>query len=102
MAKAHEVSLLEGGLLHRLAGERSVMVNSLHYQGIDRLGAGLIGEAVAPDGTIEAIRHATARALTLGVQWHPEFDCGHDGLSARIFEAFGQAMRAARMVLAAD
>ena len=102
MAKAHEVTLCEGGLLHRLAGERRVMVNSLHHQGIDRLGAGLVCEAAAPDGTIEAVRHASAQALTLGVQWHPEFDCGHDGLSARIFEAFGQAMRAPGMMVAAD
>lgn len=102
MAKAHEVTLFEGGLLHRLAGVRRVMVNSLHTQGIDRLGAGLVCEAAAPDGTIEAIRHASAPALTLGVQWHPEFDCTHDGLSARIFEAFGRAMRAPRMMQAAD
>ena len=102
MAKAHEVTLCEGGLLHRLAGERCVMVNSLHHQGIDRLGAGLVCEAAAPDGTIEAVRLASARALTLGVQWHPEFDCGRDTLSARIFEAFGQAMRAPRMLQAAD
>jgi gamma-glutamyl-gamma-aminobutyrate hydrolase PuuD len=38
------------------------------------------------------------------VQWHPEFDCGHDALSQGIFRVFGDAMRAQRagMVLAAD
>jgi putative glutamine amidotransferase len=80
------------------------MVNSLHNQGIDRLGAGLVVEAAAPDGTIEAIRHAAAPGFAVGVQWHPEFDCGHDGFSQRIFEAFGEAMRGQRggAVLAAD
>jgi putative glutamine amidotransferase len=104
IAKRHEVTLTSGGMLHRLAGARTVMVNSLHNQGIDRLGAGLVVEAVAPDGTIEAVRAVTAPGLALGVQWHPEFDCTEDGFSARIFEAFGEAMRTARgggMVLAA-
>jgi putative glutamine amidotransferase len=104
IAKAHPVDLVPGGLLHHLAGAPQVMVNSLHNQGIERLGAGLVVEARAPDGTIEAIRLAQSAALTLGVQWHPEFDCGEDGFSARIFEAFGDAMRAGRggMALAAD
>ena len=105
MAKAHDVTLTAGGMLHRLAGVQTVMVNSLHDQGIDRLGTGLVVEAVAPDGTIEAVRAVTSPALALGVQWHPEFDCGEDGFSARIFEAFGDAMRRARgsgAILAAD
>ena len=104
MAKAHDIALTEGGMLQRLAGTRHLMVNSLHNQGIDRLGAGLVIEAVAPDGTIEAIRHVTAPGFALGVQWHPEFDCGHDSFSQRIFEAFGEAMRVQRggVLLAAD
>jgi putative glutamine amidotransferase len=104
MAKAHEVTLTAAGLLHQLAGVRDVMVNSLHEQGVDRLGTGLVTEAVAPDGTIEAIRHVGAPGFALGVQWHPEFDCGHDALSQGIFRVFGDAMRAQRagMVLAAD
>jgi putative glutamine amidotransferase len=104
MAKAHGITLTEGGLLHRLAGTRQAMVNSLHNQGIDRLGAGLVTEAVASDGTIEAIRHSTIPGFAVGVQWHPEIDCGYDGFSQRIFEAFGDAMRGQRsgVVLAAD
>jgi putative glutamine amidotransferase len=104
-AKAHDITLTPGGLLHRLAEARTVMVNSLHNQGIDRLGAGLVVEAQAPDGTIEAVRLVGTPGLALGVQWHPEFDCADDAFSRRIFEAFGDAMRAARgggMVLAAD
>jgi putative glutamine amidotransferase len=67
-------------------------VNSLHYQGIDRLGDGLVVEAVAPDGTIEAVRSAAGFAL--GVQWHPEFAAMSDPASRAIFAAFGAALDA--------
>jgi putative glutamine amidotransferase len=104
-AKAHAVRLTEGGLLHQLAGTRDIMVNSLHNQGIDRLAPGLAVDAVAPDGTIEAVRLQHPRGWALGVQWHPEFDCATDAVSASIFSAFGQACRdhlAPAMVLAAE
>ena len=68
---AHPVSLAPHGVLAQLAGTTEVMVNSLHGQGIDRLGEGLVAEAVAPDGTIEAVRVATAKAFAVGVQFHP-------------------------------
>ena len=101
--KAHAVALTPGGWLHRLAGATSASVNSLHHQGIDRLAAGLVTEAVAPDGTIEAVRHGTAPGFVAGVQWHPEYDFGVDALSCAIFASFGQAMRAPQTErLAAD
>ena len=40
---AHEVVLEPGGLLRRLAGQDRIAVNSLHWQGVDRLGAGSRG-----------------------------------------------------------
>src|SRR5216684_415840 len=54
--QAHAVALTEGGFFERLAGAREIIVNSLHSQGIDRLAPGLVVEAVAPDGQIEAVR----------------------------------------------
>lgn len=90
--KSHAVDLMPGSRLHRLAGSREVMVNSLHHQGIDRLGRGLHVEAVAPDGTIEAVHGPNRAAFALGVQWHPEFD--GDALSCGIFTQFGDAARA--------
>ena len=91
---AHPVRLVRGGLLHRLAGGvDEVRVNSLHAQGIERLGAGLVAEAAAPDGLIEAISVENARAFALGVQWHPEWRHAADPLSAAIFRAFGDACR---------
>ncbi len=91
--KAHSVRVVRGSWMHRIAGSSEIAVNSLHNQGIDRLAPGLVAEAVAPDGTIEAIRAAGAPALAVGVQWHPEYDWDHDAVSQRIFEAFGEAVR---------
>ncbi len=47
-------------------------INSLHNQGIDRLGNGLKVAARDLDGIVQAIEDPRARHL-LGVQWHPEF-----------------------------
>ncbi len=89
----HPVSLAAGGMLARLAGTGQEVVNSLHGQGIDRLGQGLVVEATAPDGTIEAVRVAAARNFALGVQWHAEWKVKEVPLSAAIFAAFGEAVR---------
>ena len=91
--KAHSVRLVPGTWLHRLAGGTELAVNSLHNQGIDRLAPGLVAEAVAPDGTIEAVRCLGAGAMAVGVQWHPEYDFGTDAVSRGIFAAFGAALR---------
>jgi putative glutamine amidotransferase len=91
-AKCHPVHLTSGGLLRHLAGDDTACVNSVHYQGVDRLAPGLTVEAVAPDGTIEAIRLAHGRGFAVGVQWHPETDWQSDTLSRRIFEVFGEAL----------
>lgn len=102
--KAHEIRIAPGTWLHRVAGASVIAVNSLHNQGIDRLAPGLVVEAVAPDGTIEAVRLPAAAALAVGVQWHPEYDFATDATSRRIFTAFGAAVRhrTAEQVLAAD
>ncbi|MDE2333855.1 MAG: gamma-glutamyl-gamma-aminobutyrate hydrolase family protein [Rhodospirillales bacterium] len=98
--KAHTVSVTPGGWLHRLAQSSSILVNSLHNQGIDRLADGLLAEATAPDGTIEAVR-GTSSGFVVGVQWHPEYDWDRDELSRRIFESFGAAVAARARGLAA-
>ncbi|MEX3937071.1 gamma-glutamyl-gamma-aminobutyrate hydrolase family protein [Paraburkholderia phymatum] len=91
---SHALHLVQDGLLHKLAGGASeVYVNSLHGQGVERLGNGLTVEARAPDGLIEAISVANARAFALGVQWHPEWKHASDALSTAIFRAFGAACR---------
>jgi putative glutamine amidotransferase len=90
---SHPVSLMEGGLLRALAGSESIMVNSLHGQGIARLADGVSVEAVADDGLIEAFTVDTSLAFNLSVQWHPEWRVTENEFSMAIFGAFGDACR---------
>jgi putative glutamine amidotransferase len=92
---AHEVSFAPGGMLHLFTGLEGARVNSLHGQGIDRLAPGLIRDAEAPDGLIEAFRSA-GDGFVLGVQWHPEWGFRDDPVSLNIFQAFGNAALAYR------
>lgn len=99
--RAHLVWATPGGWLHRLAGTIEIAVNSLHNQGIDRLAPGLAVEAVAVDGTIEAVQVVTRpdgreAGYAIGVQWHPEYDFATNPLSARIFADFAAAIAPAR------
>ncbi len=91
---SHPVELIEGGLLYSLAGENSVMVNSLHGQAVAKLANDVAVEAVADDGLIEAFRVDTAPGFNLSVQWHPEWKVTENEFSMAIFKAFGDACRA--------
>ena len=90
---AHDVTLEPGGVLRSLAASERIQVNSLHNQGIDRLGAELAVEARAPDGVIEAFRVRDAQRFALAVQWHPEWKVMSNPFSRALFAAFGQASR---------
>ena len=92
-APSHAVALTQGGFLHRLVGRESIEVNSLHSQGIDRLGARLVVEAQAPDGLIEAVSVEACASFALAIQWHPEWNALNDPASRAIFAAFGAACR---------
>lgn len=90
---AHDIELTPDGLLARLSGEQRLKVNSLHSQGVQTLGKGLVVEARAPDGVIEAFRAADAPSLALGLQWHPEWKFKDNPFSRALFAAFGEAAR---------
>jgi putative glutamine amidotransferase len=90
---AHDVTLEPGGVLRALASSDRVRVNSLHSQGINRLGAELAVEARAPDGVIEAFRVRDAQRFALAVQWHPEWKVMSNPFSRALFAAFGEASR---------
>lgn len=92
-APVHAVTFNPGGILAKVAGTPSAQVNSLHGQGVARLGRGLKIEAVAPDGLVEAFRHE-GQAFMLGVQWHPEWRVTENPFYLGIFKAFGDACRA--------
>ncbi|MEQ8709514.1 MAG: gamma-glutamyl-gamma-aminobutyrate hydrolase family protein [Rhodospirillales bacterium] len=92
---AHGVTLTDGGVLADLNdGETALEVNSIHQQAIDRLAEGLTVEAMAADGTVEAVRITASRTFQIGVQWHPEHRFGENPFSRHLFSAFGRAVRA--------
>jgi putative glutamine amidotransferase len=99
-APRHLVTL--SGQLARIIGSPKILVNSLHGQAIDVPAPGLVVEAVAEDGTIEAVRVASAGSpgsspgarFAFGVQWHPEWGYADDSASVALFRAFGDACRA--------
>jgi putative glutamine amidotransferase len=88
------VAIKPGSCLAGVFGVGDIQVNSVHRQGVDRLGSRLQLEAVAEDGTVEAVSVRDSRAFAVGVQWHPEYWVTSDDASARIFRAFGDAVRA--------
>ncbi len=89
----HTIDLAKGGLLHGVYGRDHLRVNSVHYQGVDRLGEGLTIEATAPDGLIEAFSANVSGAQVLGVQWHPEWHTPKYPESQAFFRLMGQALR---------
>jgi len=68
----HEVTVMEGTLLHKITGQTAFPVNSAHHQAAEDEPEGVIVNARASDNVIEGIE-APAYTFCLGVQWHPEF-----------------------------
>jgi len=72
-------------------------VNSLHRQGIARVGSGLRVTGRDLDGIVQAVEHEEFGHV-VGVQWHPEFLL-YLGAQRRLFAAL---VRAARHEIAAE
>lgn len=89
---AHAVQLEPGTNLRAILGADEVQVNSMHHQGIKRLGEGLRSSAHAPDGLIEALEAGDHR-FAVGVQWHPEALIDSDEPTRSLFAAFIAAAR---------
>ena len=87
----HPLRFEPGSLLERIfPGQQSGLVNSIHHQAVRDLGAGLIVEGRGEgDGLIEAIRW-DGPSFVFGMQWHPEFHSGREGLldCTPLLEAF--------------
>jgi putative glutamine amidotransferase len=66
----------ETGLAKLYPNRAEATINTIHHQAVNKLGRGLIVEALsAPDGIIEAVRWR-GPSYVMGVQWHPEFMFG--------------------------
>jgi len=77
----HEVRFEAGSRLAGLYdGLERARVTSIHHQAVDRLGSDLVVDArSSADGIVEAIRWR-GTGYAMGLQWHPEFHGGIDGL----------------------
>lgn len=91
-AQSHAVRLEEDGILARCWQTREAIVNSVHFQGIERLGDGLQIEAVAPDGVIEAFSQLSVGGCVMAVQWHPEWNFATDRQAHWFFAALDAAL----------
>jgi putative glutamine amidotransferase len=91
----HAVKVMgEGTRLGAILGALELEVNSFHHQAVKRPGRGLREVAWAPDGVIEGVELPDARALAIGVQWHPEDLVGHDPAARGLFRALVEAAQA--------
>ena len=92
-AHQHPVHLAPGGILAAAFGREALTVNSVHFQGVDRLASSLTVEAHAPDGVVEAVSARINNAPVLAVQWHPEWRTDANPDSQTFFNLLGRALR---------
>lgn len=90
---AHPVDFKSGGVFAGLLGKNRTLVNSVHWQGIDRLAERLVAEGRAEDGVVEAVSVKDYPAFAIGTQWHPEYRAMENEDSVKLFKAFGDAAR---------
>ncbi len=90
----HAIELTRDGALYGAAGCRRAIVNSVHEQGVDRLGAGLAVEALSSDdGLVEAVSAQPCGGVVLAVQWHPEWNVDECTPNRAFFTLLHSALR---------
>ena len=89
----HRIDFTDKSYLKELINKNNFVVNSLHGQGIDKLGNDLIVEANSEDGLIEAISIKNYPSFSIAVQWHAEYhpERKENFLNKKLFESFGKA-----------
>jgi putative glutamine amidotransferase len=87
-AERHFVSAAPRGELERIAGMHRFPASSLHAQGVKELGQGLVAEARADDGLVEAFRWHDASQFAWGFQFHPEWGWRWHPAYGRIMNAY--------------
>ena len=89
---SHEVAVEPSSRLRSLVDLDQLPVNSMHHQGVKRLGKGLVACARAADGLIEAVESTNGHWM-VGVQWHPEVFAADDPHTRDLFRGFVDAAR---------
>lgn len=84
----HVVEVAAGSRLAELLGTTSLATNTLHHQAVKRVPEGLVAVAAARDGIVEGVEAPEARAMLIGVQWHPEELIERDEPSRALFRGF--------------
>jgi len=70
--REHSVKLVEGSIIADIVGDTHLdHCHSVHHQGIDDLGLGLVPIGYSEDGQLEAVELPT-KSWVVGLQWHPE------------------------------
>lgn len=94
-AVVHQVRLTGGSLLAKIAGTRTLGVNSTHHQAVARVAAPLEVTAVSADGVIEGMELKRGGVyglpFLLSVQFHPERLVARHPEHRKIFQVFAQA-----------
>ncbi len=85
------IEIEPGSRLHAALERERLKVNSVHGQGVDKLGEGLIVSARDENGLAQAIEKPDA-PFWIGVQFHPEFMPLSTG-AHRLFSALVEAAR---------
>jgi putative glutamine amidotransferase len=92
---AHEVALTGDSLLAKIAGRRTLGVNSTHHQAVERPAEPLTVTAYSADGIVEGMQLKPGAAhwlpFLLSVQFHPERLAERRPEHQAIFWAFTQA-----------
>ena len=81
----HKVEIFKDTILYECIQKESMLVNSLHHQGIRKKGTDIKINAMATDGLIEGIEIEKAK-MAIAVQWHPEFLYKNDESSQKLFD----------------
>lgn len=87
----HRVTVSSQGPLGKVLPQE-FGVNSLHHQGISRLGEGLVAFATSEDGLVEAF-YDPKKKFYVGLQWHPELRFLEDEATMKIWTALIEAAR---------
>lgn len=83
----HSVRVEKNTLLYDIVKKDMLTVNTFHHQSCKDLGKGMVLNASAPDGVIEAIALENHKFF-IGVQWHPEHLYAVSEDMAKIWNAF--------------
>jgi putative glutamine amidotransferase len=91
----HNITIVAGTLLARMAGGAALGVNSTHHQAACRVADPLRVVAQSADGVIEALELKDPGRLPfmLAVQFHPERMVDQSALFLRLFRGFVRAAR---------